>query len=102
MADPRDKWSSPQGRRLRLRLFERDRDAGARCIWCGAPIDYSLGPYTRGGSVWAWSPEHVRPRSKYPELALDAANIRAAHYRCNAARGDRAGLTNLGRPSRSW
>lgn len=104
MSDPHplDKWSTPQGRRLRLRLFERDRAANAPCIWCGAPIDYSLGPYRRGGNMQAWSPEHVLPRSKHPELALDAGNIRASHHRCNVARGTRAGLTNLGQPSRQW
>lgn len=102
MAGLEDKWSSPQGRRLRLRLFERDKAAQAPCVWCGGPIDYGLGPYRRGGDTSAWSPEHIRPRSKYPELALDAANIKAAHFRCNASRRDKAGLTNLGQRSRRW
>ena len=102
MGDLRDKWDGPAGRRLRLRCFERDRAASAPCVWCGAPIDYLLGPYKRGGDVMAWSPEHVRPRSRWPELALDPANIAPAHFRCNAARQDRAGLTSLGRPSRRW
>ena len=97
-----DAWNSTAGRKVRARCFDRDRRRGARCIWCGGVIDYSLGPYTRGGDTNAWSPEHVKPRDKYPELALDPANIAAAHFHCNAARGSRAGLTNLGRPSREW
>ena len=101
-ANQLDKWDSPQGRRLRLRCFRRDRDRDAPCCWCGAPIDYSKGPYRRGGDVWAWSPEHVRPRERYPELALDPANIAPAHFHCNASRKDKAGLTNLGQPSRRW
>ena len=73
-----DAWNSTAGRKVRARCFDRDRRRGARCIWCGGAIDYN------------------------PELALDPANIAAAHFHCNAARGSRAGLTNLGRPSREW
>ena len=97
-----DKWDTQQGKRLRLRCFQRDKERDAPCMWCGGSIDYSKGPYRRGGDVWAWSPEHIRPRSKWPELALDPANIGAAHFRCNASRQDRAGLTNLGSNSRRW
>lgn len=99
---PLDKWDSPAGHRVKRRCFERDRRANAPCVWCHAPIDYALGPYSRGGDTWAWSPEHVKPRDKYPELALDPANIVAAHFHCNAKRRDRAGMTNLGKPSREW
>lgn len=95
-------WTSPAGRALRLRLFERDRKSGARCHWCHEPIDYALGPYTRGGNVWAWSPEHVKPQDKYPEFALEPTNIVAAHFHCNASRQDKAGLMPLGTPSRDW
>lgn len=97
-----DKWDTPEGRRVKARCWRRDRAANAPCVWCGGAIDYSLGPYTRGGDTMAWSPEHRKPRSKWPELALDPANIVAAHFKCNARRGDRAGLTDLGRPSRAW
>ena len=48
-----DLWNSAQGRRLRLQCFERDRKANAPCRWCPDPIDYSLGPYTRGGDTSA-------------------------------------------------
>ena len=97
-----DAWNTPAGKALRQRCFARDRQAGARCHWCHGEIDYSLGPYTRGGDVWAWSPEHLRPRSRYPELALEPTNIVAAHFHCNASRKDRAGVNALGTPSRAW
>lgn len=97
-----DEWNTPAGRALRLRMFARDRDSNATCHWCKDKIDYSLGPYTRGGNVWAWSPEHVKPRDRYPWLALEPTNIVAAHFHCNASRKDRAGIDLLGTPSREW
>ena len=102
MTKPKDPWDSPQGRRLKAECFERDAAAHAPCHWCGNPIDYSKGPYRRGGDVWAWSPEHVRPRDRWPELTLVASNIVAAHFHCNAARADRAGLAVMGVRSRRW
>lgn len=97
-----DGWNTPAGKALRLRCFQRDRDANAKCYWCGDSIDYGLGPYTRGGNVWAWSPEHKKPRHRYPHLALEPTNIVAAHFHCNASRKDKAGLMPLGTPSRDW
>ena len=97
-----DAWNSPAGLALRARCYERDRAANAPCVWCHDAIDYSLGPYKRGGNVWAWSPEHVKPRSKYPELALEPTNIVPAHFHCNASRKDKAGIDLLGTPSRRW
>ena len=97
-----DVWNSPAGRRLRMQCFVRDRDADAPCHWCGERIDYSLGPYTRGGDTMAWSPEHLRPRSMFPHLALEPTNIVAAHFRCNDRRGTKAGVTELGQRTRRW
>lgn len=97
-----DGWDTPAGRRVRMQCFRRDRDNNAKCRWCPDPIDYSLGPYTRGGNVWAWSPEHVKPRSLYPHLALDPSNIVAAHFHCNASRGTKAGIDELGTPSEEF
>ena len=97
-----DAWRGPQGLRVRAACFERDRAAAAPCIWCGGAIDYGKGPYRRGGDVWAWSPEHVLPRDRWPELALDPANIRAAHFHCNASRKDKAGISAVGKRTRSW
>lgn len=98
----KDDWDSPQGRRVKAACFRRDSSAQAPCFWCGNPIDYGIGPYRRGGDVWAWSPEHRLPRDRWPELALDPANIVAAHFHCNAARQDRAGLSAMGVRSRRW
>lgn len=102
-----DGWNSPAGRRLRMQCFLRDRDADAPCRWCllagrDPRIDYSLGPYTRGGDTMAWSPEHLKPRSKFPHLALEPTNIVAAHFRCNSSRGTKAGVTELGKRTRRW
>lgn len=97
-----DQWNSPAARRLRLQLFRRDKEANAPCVWCGEPIDYSLGPYTRGGDTMAWSPEHMMPRSTHPQLALEPSNIKAAHFRCNAQRGTKAGMNELGNRTRAW
>ena len=102
MTKPKDPWARPQGRRLKAACFERARAANAPCHWCGNPIAYSKGPYRRGGDVWAWSPEHIRPRDRWPELALGASNIAPAHFHCNAARQDRAGLAVMGVRSRRW
>lgn len=97
-----DLWNSSAGRRLRMQCFVRDREADAPCRWCHEPIDYGKGPYTRGGDTMAWSPEHVKPRSLYPHLALDPANIVAAHFKCNAKRGVRAGVNEMGKATRKW
>ena len=105
MAD--DRWNSPEGRRLRMQLFRRDKRANAKCYWCeraGLPaeIDYSLGPYSRGGNTMAWSPEHLKPRKYWPQLALEPSNIVAAHFKCNASRGTKAGMDELGTRTRHW
>ena len=98
----RDSWQSSQGKAVRLRCFERDRKADARCWLCGLPIDYSLGPAKRTGTPDAWEGDHKKPRDKYPELALDPANILPAHSHCNRSRGKKAGLSELGKPTRDW
>lgn len=85
-----------------MQCFARDRANEATCVWCGEPIDYSLGPYSRGGDTMAWSPEHLKPRSRYPGLALEPTNIVAAHFHCNASRGTKAGMRELGKPTRKW
>ena len=102
-----DTWNSPAGRRLREQCFRRDRAANAPCWLCvqagrDGAIDYSLGPYTRGGDSMAWSPDHIRPRKEWPQLALDPANIAAAHFRCNASRRDKVTVDALGARSRDW
>ena len=98
MGDPR---STQRWRRLRRKLYERDRRADAPCWICGLPIDYRA----RTGSPRSWEPDHVRPVAQFPELAFDEANIRPSHCACNRARGqgDRQGASRqLGEPTRLW
>lgn len=85
--------------RLRLQCFKRDRAACAPCHLCGQPIDYTLEP---SSTPDAWEPDHILPVSTHPELAEVPTNIAASHRRCNRARRNKAGITNLGRPSREW
>ncbi|MDO4539141.1 MAG: hypothetical protein Q4B54_13335 [Coriobacteriales bacterium] len=102
-----DLWNTPAGKRVREACWRRDRAAGAPCHICveegrDGTIDYSLGPYTRGGDTRAWSPDHLRPRRHWPQLALDPSNIAAAHFSCNASRRDKAAVRPLGRRTRDW
>lgn len=97
-----DKWGSPESDIVKRMCFERDKRANAPCWLCGEPIDYALGMSTLGSSGDAWEPDHYRDRKHHPELALDPANIRPSHKKCNRRRGTKAGLTQLGSPSRQW
>ena len=93
--DPR---KTGRWRRLRERLYRRDRLAGAACWICGQPIDYRAAP----GSPDAWEPDHVQPVATHPELAYDPGNIRPSHANCNRSRGSKRGTPSLGAPSRTW
>ena len=85
---------------VRRMAWDRDRKARAVCGICGQPIDYSLAP---SSCPDAWEPDHIRPVSRFPELELDITNIRAAHKRCNRARGDGINGENaIGMQSRVW
>lgn len=66
------------------RATKRLRATNATCWICGTPIDRTL-PYTHPMS---WTADHVKPRSKGGAL-IDTTNLRAAHRRCNSARGNR-------------
>lgn len=90
---------TPAWRRMRLACFKRDRAADAPCHLCGQPIDYSLAP---SSTPDAWEPDHILTVSTHPELAEVPENIAASHRRCNRSRRNKAGITNLGRPSREW
>ncbi len=50
----------------------------------------------------AFTLDHVKPLSLYPDLAEVETNQRAAHRRCNLGRGNRAPALSLGEPSRRW
>ncbi|NPD33093.1 HNH endonuclease [Eggerthellaceae bacterium zg-997] len=99
MARPGDRYGSPEGRRLRLRCFDRDRRAGAPCWICGGSIDYRARP---GATPESWEGDHVRPRHSHPHLAMEESNIAASHRRCNRGRRDRPRVSDLGEPTRDW
>jgi 5-methylcytosine-specific restriction endonuclease McrA len=70
------------------RLVRQQVQQGAPCWICQLPID--LRPPTEGGpeprSRWAFSVDHVTPRSRGGQSTL--ANARPAHYGCNSRRGN--------------
>jgi 5-methylcytosine-specific restriction endonuclease McrA len=70
----------------RLHVLERD---GWRCQICRRGIPASLTvPHPRAGTA-----DHVIPRSQGG--SHDLANLRAAHFLCNARRGNRGGNEQL-------
>ena len=85
-----------------MAAFRRDREAGAACWLCRKPIDYSLGYYRRGGDLMAYAADHWLDFHDHPEYELELWNVRPSHARCNLRRQDRAGLAELGTPSRDW
>ena len=94
-----DKWSTTAGKRVRALCWKRDKEARAVCWICGQPIDYTAKPSSTPDS---WEPDHYRVRSKYPELALDPANIRPSHKECNRRRSNGSVMQSLGNRSRQW
>lgn len=97
-----DLWKTSTGRRVRQQAWARDKQNDAPCHICHLPIDYSLGTYRPGKSTEAWEPDHIRPRDKYPELVLELSNIAASHAHCNRAKKNKAGINELGKPTRNW
>ena len=67
-------YSSPEWQMLRLQVIEQE---GKRCARCGirikVPSDVTV--------------DHIRPRSKYPHLALDKSNLQVLCRSCNSSKG---------------
>ena len=85
---------------VRRMAWDRDRKARNKCHICGQAIDYFLRP---SSCDEAYEPDHVIPVSMRPDLELDLNNIKAAHKRCNRARGDGTNGENvIGMQSRVW
>jgi 5-methylcytosine-specific restriction endonuclease McrA len=84
-------------RRMR-RLAADLRARRSPCWLCGQPINYSLPP----SDPASFSVDHVEPLSKRPDLAEEPTNLRAAHSRCNKARGNRDPKPGLGSTSANW
>lgn len=69
---PHEKWRHPEIREaLRVETL-------AKCAYCEAVVDDVSFPHV----------EHIRPKSKFPELAHDWSNLTTACERCNVAKGD--------------
>lgn len=94
--DPRQ---TPAWRRLRIQCYERDKARRAVCVHCGQPINYDVKQSSTDDS---YEPDHKIDVAKHPELALLPENVQPSHRRCNRARGNRAGINNLGRRTRNW
>ena len=69
-------YRSREWRRLRYRAFQR---YGNKCCVCG-----------RGASDgMVMHVDHIKPRSLYPHLALDIANLQIMCNECNVSKGNR-------------
>jgi 5-methylcytosine-specific restriction endonuclease McrA len=66
---------SYEWRRVRMVVLKRD---GARCACCGATPADGL----------RMNVDHIKPRRKYPELALDPANLQVLCEVCNHGKGN--------------
>ena len=66
---------SYEWRRVRMAVLKRD---GARCVCCGA---------TPSDGV-RMNVDHIKPRKKFPELALDPANLQVLCEECNHGKGN--------------
>lgn len=81
--------------RVKLRRMVAAR--GEPCYRCGQEIDYTI----KYPDANAFTLEHVKPVSLYPELAYAPENVCASHFACNTSAGNRAG-TVTGTTSRRW
>jgi 5-methylcytosine-specific restriction endonuclease McrA len=73
-------YTSPEWRILResfLRTCKKNNENYV-CDYCQEPI----APYDL-------SVDHFKPRSKFPDLALEITNLRVAHRRCNSSKGSK-------------
>lgn len=86
-------------RALAARFRAECEQIQATCWMCGQDILYDEDSTSHPD---AFHVDHMFPVSKYPELAMDPANLRASHRSCNMARGDKDPLPGLGFNSRKW
>ena len=69
-------YSSPEWRQVRTQVI---KEHGSICSECGIKIKNRLDVTV----------DHIQPRSKYPELALNIENLRVLCRSCNSQKGDR-------------
>lgn len=74
-------YTSPEWRILRENFLRTRRKISGQhvCHYCQKPI-------WRRSDVTV---DHFKPRSKFPDLALEITNLRVAHRRCNSSKGDK-------------
>ncbi|ALY10019.1 HNH endonuclease [Arthrobacter phage Pumancara] len=82
-----DEWVNNSGRRRKLykQLLPNDQ---VLCWICRQPGANQL--------------DHIKPRSKYPELVWDLSNIVPAHDTCNNRKSDGESVPGLGVNSEIW
>lgn len=71
----KDFFASPRWRALRYQVLLRDRN---RCLACNAS------PETTGAIMQV---DHIKPRSKYPELQWELSNLQCLCEDCNIGKG---------------
>ena len=91
---------NPRNGRPYRRLCSWLRAQRLPCWWCGHNIAYEITGRDAGKHPDAFTLDHETPLSKGGDL-LDPANARAAHRRCNSARGNRTSIPQT-RASRRW
>lgn len=67
---------SREWRAIRYRALEKH---GARCQACGRTASYGI----------VINVDHIKPRTKYPELALDIENLQVLCSPCNEGKGNK-------------
>jgi len=67
-------YASPEWKLVRDQVI---REQGRVCSECGKRVRNSSDVTV----------DHIRPRSKYPDLALDRQNLRVLCRRCNSSKG---------------
>jgi len=80
------------------RLTANVRARRGPCGICGQPIDYAL----ESEHPDSFTVDHIMPWLLNPERRTDPGNLRAAHRRCNSAKGMRNDKPGLGLTSRRW
>jgi hypothetical protein len=75
-ATKRDFYSSPSWIALRYQILKKH---GGRCHCCGA---------TAASSGKSMHVDHIKPRSIYPDLALEPSNLQVLCYDCNIGKSN--------------
>lgn len=100
LSDDIDYRRGRSGRPL-MRLKALLKLEGDNVCWiCTKPIDMDLSRRDPRHAM-AWTLDHLIPLSVQPDLALEPANHREAHRRCNSAKGNRS-LKRESKGSRNW